>query len=224
MSDSSGERPDEAAAPNRRTVLQETASEGVQQPARRGVLKAAVASAAAALGFTDAAAAFDPARRARLWRVERRYRAEGAALDAVEAHGGDVLARLADEGYLARASADELGDVDVAATEADGAFTAHVTAATDLDEGRLVVAVQPEVDRGYAVLDRADGEGFVVFDPASDGPEPKCPAGYGCEGDGCVCPEWEVACCDGNCYKVQQTGFSCSGCTACATDPCQYGC
>lgn len=222
MSQPTDERPSETAAPDRRSVLQTVTPDDGGTSSRRGVLAGAVASVAAALGFTGTVAGVDPGRVARLRRVERRYRSETAALDTIQDRGTDVLGLLAEEGYLARGDVAELDAPEVNAVETDGTATGHLAAATDVEGGQLTVVVEPEADRQYAILDLDDREEHTVFNPDLGGVQPRCPSGFGCEGGGCVCEEWELTYCNNTCHKYSQSGFQCSDCIACGSPACGY--
>lgn len=223
MREPSNERPGETAAPDRRSVLQTALSGDRGASSRRGVVAGAVASVAAALGFAGTVAGMDPGRAARLRRVEMRYRSDAVALDTIRERGAAVLDLLASEGHLSRGDVAELGPPEVNAIGSGGVLTGHLAARTDLDEGELTVVVEPEAGRQYAVLDRNDGTGSTVFDPASDdGVQPVCDAGYACEGGGCVCEERVLQYCNGTCYRYDRTGGSCTSCTACGSPACGY--
>lgn len=214
---------DDSSTPDRRTVLQRTAGDGERTTARRSVLRGTLAAAAAAVGFTGAAAALDPSGGYRARQLRGRYSSRAAATAALESHGADVLDLLADEGYLAEASVADLADPEVNTVHGpDGDLSAHVRTELRTDDARVSVVVEPEAGRQYAVVTFEDG-GSTVYDPDTDDVEPQCIAGYGCDGGGCQCTSWEMRCCNGYCYKDSVHG-TCYDCSACATDPCQYGC
>lgn len=92
-------------------IKRRDALEAVSEPSseadanRRTFLRGAVASAAAALGFSGTAAALDTTGEVELRQLQRRY--QPMARQAAHEHGGDLLGLLAEHGYLSDGSIEE---------------------------------------------------------------------------------------------------------------------
>lgn len=213
---------------SRREILGSVGSEESEPNAgRRSVLRGAAATALATVGFTSTAAAIDPTGRVELDLVERRYRSPEAKRQAVERHGQDLLDLLAERGYLDAADVDELttDQLSVAGRRVDGTATAHVRTTEALDGDEVLLSVEPEAGRSYAVVE--GDAGTVILDPQAEDDEVStdgclvgtaCFAGSSCDSD---CEYLEVYCCDdGSCYTGTYQGC-CSG--TCYSD-CSYAC
>lgn len=193
---------------------------------RRNVLRTAVASAAVAGGFAAPSAG-----RGDRAPVEPQYVDDRAALDAIDAHGGDVLDLLADRGLV---------DAPTAAALAGGTATTEPAVGpaddaryeVETDRGRLSVTVRPETGEQYAILapEGDDSDEVQVLDPNADAGEvePQCPYIEGCidKDDDCLsvgsCPQYYIACCS-TCYTDGTTGSSCAYCGDCEPS-CAYHC
>jgi hypothetical protein len=186
---------------------------------RRNVLRTTATSAAIAGGFAAPAAG-----RGDATPVDPASIDDAAALDAIDAHGGDLLDLLADEGLVAEATAAALADAGTATTEPSVGPASDARYELETDRGRLSVTVQPGDGNQYAILapDGDDSDEVTVIDPNSDvgEVEPRCPYISGCidKADDCVyngCPEYYIACCS-TCYTDGRTGSTCYYCTSCA--------
>lgn len=213
---------------SRREILDSVGSDAEEtNTGRRSVLRATAATALATVGFTSTAAAIDPTGRVKLDLVQRRYRSLDAKRQAVQRHGRDLLELLAERGYLDAARVDELSTdrLTVAGRRVDGTATAHVRTTETLDGDEVVIAVEPEADRSYAVIE--GDSGTVLLDPQADEDEvdtdgcivgTACFAGSTCDSN---CEYLEVYCCDGgSCYTGSYQGC-CEG--TCYSD-CSYAC
>lgn len=191
-------------------------------PGRRSVLRGAVAGVAASLGLTGTAAALDPTGQHVLRQVRTRYD-DVSARRTFRERGGDVLDLLAERGHLDDAEA-LAGDLVVDGVFDQGTPTARLEATRDLDDGRLLVAVHPEADRAYAIVD-VDGE-RTILDPSVEGDEvdtSACIVGTECmSSDLCDsnCQTREVECCENGCFLGSSSGC-CSG--TCYSD-CSFVC
>lgn len=213
---------------SRRDVLASVGSDSTEpNTERRSILRGAAATALATVGFTSTAAALDPTGRVELDLVERRYRSPEAKRTAVQRHGRELLELLTGRGYLDAADVDELttGGLTVAGRRVDGTATAHVRASETLDGAEVLVAVEPEADRSYAVVE--EGSETLILDPQADEDEvdpdgclvgTACFATGGCDSN---CQYLETYCCDdGSCY----TGTSQGCCEGTCYSDCSYVC
>lgn len=194
---------------------------------RRSVLRGAAATALATVGFTSTAAAVDPTGRLELDLVQRRYRSAEAKREAVQQHGEELLGLLAERGYLDAADVGELAtsELRVVSRRVDGTATAQIRTTETLDGDEVVLAVEPEAGRSYAVI--YGDAGTTILDPDADGDDVStegclvgtaCFAGGSCDSD---CQYLEVYCCDdGSCYTG--TGQGC--CEGTCYSDCSYAC
>lgn len=194
---------------------------------RRGFIRGVMVSALAAAGFTGTAAAIDPTHEMELRAVERRYQDEDVARATFESQAADVLALLAERGYIEEPTASALSSDELAVSswQVEGTTTARLEAFRDLDGGRLVVSVEPENGRAYAV--DTTGAEDTIFDPDVDGDEvdtSACMEGRECmRQDECgQCQSMDVHCCtDGTCYLGTRYECHCYGCsTSSCADVC----
>lgn len=198
------------------------ADEGARTAARRSVLRGAVAGVAASLGLSGTAAALDPAGQHALRRVRTRYD-DVAARRVFRERGSEVLDLLAERGHVADADA-LADDLVVDGINAMGTPTARIEATREFEDGALVVAVEPEADRAYAIVD-ADGE-RTILDPSVEENEvdtSACLRGTAClSSDVCDsnCQDREVECCENDCFLGLSSGC-CSG--TCYSD-CSFVC
>jgi hypothetical protein len=191
---------------------------------RRNVLRTAVASAAVAGGFAAPGAGRTPVAPERV--------DDAAALDAIDAHGGDLLDLLADRDLIEKPVAAALAD-GTATTEPSVGPADDARFEVETEQGRLGVTVDPAAGNQYAILapDGDDSDEVTVIDPNSDvgEVEPRCPYISGCidKADDCYsdgsCPEYYIACCDYGCYTDGTTGYYCYDCYDCEPS-CEYHC
>ncbi len=190
---------------------------------RRNVLRTAVAGAAVAGGFAAPSAGRTP--------VEPERVDDRAALDAIDAHGGDLLDLLAERDLVDAPTAAALtGGTATTGPGVGPANDARFEAETD--RGRLGVTVEPDTGQRYAVL-APDGDAsdeVTVLDPDADvgEVEPRCPYISGCidKAEDCYtdgsCPSYNVACCS-TCYTDGLSGNYCNYCGNCERS-CAYHC
>lgn len=180
-------------------LVGEETTEEQTDTSRRTVLKGAVASAVATLGFSNNAAAIDPTGEVEREQVAEKYRSDAAVGAVVREHGGELLELLAERGVVETANAGELGEFRVSPLRRDGTATARVHTERELDDGELVVNLEPETGRSYAVETTSDGT--TIHDPAVDSNEvdpSACIVGSECMTDsGCDsgCLTQKVCCC-----------------------------
>ncbi len=203
----------ESTGPDRREALDHLA-EPSDDGSRRGFLRGVAASAAAAVGLSGTAAALDPTGEVALDQLREQYAAPGAASAALRSHGGDLLAALANRGYLADGAPGEFDDVVGNSLLVGDTPTGHVMATTDVDGGTLTVVVEPENDRAYAVDD--SGDRWTLLKQRDGGVETAevTPDGSFCYSSSAVCFPCEMhdyACADGGCH-IAPTGVCCSDC------------
>lgn len=206
------ERPDRPSRSETLNALRDDGDDSTPRHHRRRFLKG-VASGAAALGMTGTAAALDPTGSVELDLAERPFRTRDAQVAAVEEHAQDLLAVLADRGYVDRADAADL-DWRTSAWRVDGTATARIDAERRLDGGVLRISVEPQNGRAYAV--DTTGDQWTLFEPATDSvAEPmdctittRCLDGFNCYN----CEETGVCCTDGGCHVGGGTGNCCSSC------------
>lgn len=220
--------PEDGLDDSRKDILSSVGTEAEEtDTGRRSVLRGAAATALATVGFTSTAAAVDPTGRLELDLVKRRYRSAEAKRAAVQQHGQELLGLLAERGYLDAADVGELvtSELQVFGRRVDGTATAQIRTTETLDGDEVVVAVEPEADRSYAVID--GDAGMEILDPDADGDDVStdgCLVGTACFSGGTCdsnCLYLEVYCCDdGSCY----TGSSQGCCEGTCYSDCSYAC
>lgn len=182
-------------------------------PGRRSVLRGAAAGLAASLGLSGTAAALDPTSRYELRRIGARYDAP-TARETFRTQGAELLDVLAERGHLE--DADGLTeDLSTHVVSAAGTPTARIEATSDLEDGRVKVAVEPEADRAYAFVDTGDGR--TILDPSVEGNEvdtSACVLGSACVATDTACDSdcvtWDVECCPDDCF-LEDSKTCCSG-------------
>jgi hypothetical protein len=220
--------PEDGLDDSRKDILSSVGTEGDEtNTGRRSVLRGGAATALATVGFTSTAAAVDPTGRLELDLVQRRYRSAEAKRGAVQQHGRELLGLLAERGYLDAVDVDELvtSELRVVGRRVDGTATAQIRTTETLDGDEVVVAVEPEADRSYAVI--YGDAGTTILDPDADGDDVStegcligtaCFAGSSCDSD---CEYLEVYCCeDGSCYTGSYEGC----CEGTCYSNCSYAC
>lgn len=192
-------------------------------PGRRSVLRGAAAGLAASLGLSGTAAALDPTGRYELRRLGRQYDVTSARR-TFRTRGRPVLDLLEERGHVEDADA-LADDLRVTAVGVAGTRTSRLEVTRELEDGKLVVAVEPEADRTYAVVD-AGGQ-RTILDPTADGDEVDtsgCFVGTECMAVDTPCDSncqyYEVECCDGSCF-LGSAKDCCSG--TCYSD-CSFVC
>lgn len=192
-------------------------------PGRRSVLRGAVAGVAASLGLTGTAAAIDPTGRYHLRRLGRRYEAVDAE-GVFRARGREVLDLLEERGHVADADA-LAADLRTTAVSVSGTPTGRIEATREFGDGDLVVAVEPEADRAYAVV--REGGQRAILDPSVEGDEvdtSACIVGPECMAVDTLCDSncqvYEVHCCENDCF-LGDAGSCCEG--TCISD-CTHVC
>lgn len=190
---------------------------------RRRILKAVGSTGLAfsATGLASGAGTSDE-----VTKLEANYRSTDAAQQAVADYAAPVLAELARRDVLEQGEATELDFSGVESRVADGATvkglrtdagpTAHVETTTELDDGRVEVAVRPGSGRAYATVRTDDGDVYTIESAAGSDDvstqdcwyEHKCES-YMC-GIGSYCQYLERECCATSC-----TDWYDDGCCSC---------
>lgn len=177
---------------------------------RRNVLKGVAAGAMTTVTASGAVTADDGISRTEVERVTADYRELGAVQQAFDDQS-ELLEAVAEAGFIEEASVDALGlselrepapeydgeGVTYGAKTVDDELTPEVRFFRNLDEGVLTVAVLPEVNDGYAVLNPHERDNPVEIQSV-DG-EALC-------GD----------CANNKC--CQECGYEC--CNCCGCEPC----
>lgn len=192
-------------SPNRRTVLDRATFGNVTgtSASRRSVVGGILATVGSVVGLSGLASATETSPSTEVSRMQERavtapYRSSEAVRDALREHE-DLLAEVADEGYLDGGSADDLelddlqapsaGDtldgVKFTARRVDGTVTPEIVLVRDYGDEVLNVGIFPE-----------RGERFYTVNEV-DGPTPDhhydCPTGTTC--CGCCQPDGCHHCC-----------------------------
>lgn len=189
-----------------------------ERATRRGVLKAVGAGAAVSVGLGTAGSA--TARPNRLSGVQRELKASYLDPSATKAafldNAGDVLATLAERGFLERGTVEELpldtfqrpdeyaaaDGVHVTALRKNGVDTAHIVVSTETPTHEVEIVVQPELGRAYARAIPDDGEPELVASTDDVSPEGPCWWETDCKAECCVvdgdcrATEYERSCCE----------------------------
>ncbi|WP_128477374.1 hypothetical protein [Halorussus pelagicus] len=177
---------------------------------RRNILKGVAGGAMASFAASSSAVAEEGISQTEVERATAGYREIGAVQQAFDEQS-DLLADVAEAGLIEEASVDALGltelrepapeydgeGVTYGAKTVDGRLTPEVRFFRNLEEGVLTVAVLPEVEDGYAVLNPHEEDGPVEIQSV-DG-EASC-------GD----------CANNKC--CQECGYEC--CNCCGCEPC----
>ena len=202
---------------NRSDVNRRDALESVRKketaPDRRGFLRGAVASVAAALGFSGTAAAIDTTGEYELRKLQRQYKP--MARQAAHDHGGELLELLAEHGYLTDGSIEEFDRFGVSAWHVGDTATARIDGRLELADRQLSVSIEPETGRSYAVDDA--GDGWTLLKVGVDGSLES--RDVTTQGTVCLtnslncsyCEEHDYSCEDDGCH-VAPTGTCCSDC------------
>lgn len=197
---------------------------------RRGFVKGAVASitgltASAGLGAADSDGLVT---RMKKRKAIRPYKSISAVEEAFRSHE-DLLTDIAAETSLSSGDVEGLGinsldspektsgaSVTYATKEVDGEYLPEIRAMREVEEGKLTVAVIPDLGERYAVLNPEDGDGPVKFEELdTQGLCGGCPNNKRCECEtvccGSDCPSCSCYYCEEcscNCY---QCGWNCAG-------------
>lgn len=177
-------------------------------------------------------------------RILKRYDSPEKARDAIQNHGSELLVALANEGLLGSGSVSDL-DVEslwnpaefatseegakVSGATVDGTPTAHIQVAKRTATRRVVLIVQPEADRSYAIIEDRGSDSQIVT--AANGvvePVDYCVASNHCVADFCSTNPLiddftyrEVYCCQNNpCYFGEDLGC----CTSSTQSDCSSFC
>jgi len=188
-------------------------------PTRRSFFRGTIASVVGAVGFTGLAAAADPTGPAGVTQARQKFESQEVAATTVREQSQDVLDELVNHGFIESANIDRyLPDtIGISGVLTDNTPTAHLhTELVNVDR-EVSINVEPQVGRQFAVVSSEDVQEVTVVDPGGNSKDihPQCPAILACNGYGCTCPEYSVACCGSNCYFNGKTGNICSGCGYC---------
>lgn len=197
-----------------------------QRPNRRRVLRGAIASVVATLGFSNVAVALESSETRKRRRMENklnefkkevvnRYQAEEDIVKEIETHGSDVLELLSEKGHIPQPTVNALvtDDVEVDAIYEGNVFTSYLRIQTEVEDGELGINVAPEADRQYAVISDSESETVTVFDPTSENVGTEATSVPACLGANCACDSYNVVCDEqSGCYRNGKTGYSCCDC------------
>lgn len=214
-------------SPTRTETLGLVSSEGQGEhhPVRRSFLKGALATVAAAVGFSSTTAALNPFEQRKLRQARREFDSEAATREALQTHGEDVLKLLATRGYIDSTDVDQFAQdaIDISAIHMGGEATAYIHTSKEIDEGNLGINIAPQAERQYAIITpsgRKTGQSTILDPSLEDGVEPQCVAFIDCVGGGCMCEEYYVCYRDGTCRLNGRVGQVCTTtCADCATCP-----
>lgn len=202
----------------------ESGSEEDRSIDRRNVLKGVAAGATTTFAVSGTAAAgTEGISRADIKQVTAPYRELNTVRQAFDDQRS-LLEDVAESGYITEASVDALGltelrepapehdgeGVTYGAKEVDGKLTPEVRYFRNLDEGILTVAVFPDLDDGYAVLNPHDSDEPIEIQSVDAAACDSC-------GSNKCCNECGYECC--NCCGCEP----CDQCFSCTCGMC-YTC
>lgn len=190
---------------------------------------------------------------AKLRKAMEAYNTRAEVRRSLKAHSSELLQILTNEGILASPSIDDLPveelkdpaeygksaqGTTVSVAKQDGTATAHIMISTTTNDHDVLIVVQPQVGRSYAIVEQA-GESSssgqtgettseqTIYDPDRDDVTintcmtgPVCKV-CRCDINYCGICEYEVHCCDTTCYWGEKLGNWCMGedyeacCNAC---------
>lgn len=197
---------------------------------RRGFVKGALASvtgltASSGLGGAESDGLVT---RMKKRKAIRPYKSISAVEDAFRGHE-DMLADIAEKtslssGEVESLEIDSLGSpektsgagVTYATKAVDGDHLAEIRVMREVEEGKLTVAVIPDIDERYAILNPKDGDGPVKIEEMdTQGLCGGCPSNKSCECStvccGSDCPSCSCYYCEECSCECYQCGWNCAG-------------
>lgn len=171
------------------------------------------------MGFTGLAAATDPTGPAGVTQARQKFKSQETAITTVQERSQNLLEELAAHDFIESANINRyLPDtVEVSGVLTAKTPTAHLHAELANVDREIAINVEPQAGRQFAVVSSEEVDEVTVIDPggSSSDIQPQCVATPVCNGYGCTCPEYNLACCRSNCYFNGRTGQTCSGCASC---------
>ena len=170
---------------------------------RRGFLRGVAATALAAVGFTGTAAALDSNQELRA--VSARFDRDAVARATFERQSADLLGRLSKQGIVEEGTAAAIAEnLNVSAHRAGGDATARLGGSIEQGDSEIVVAVEPELDRSYAIVKGDGGNEAYVVEDGEFNHSAVCEEMEGCLEGGFECEPWVIFCCGGTSCLLQQ--------------------